>query len=44
MSGKKSTPEAKLETYYQGERLQKWKEHFKNILETPPKFNDKLTK
>ena len=41
MRGKKSTSIAKLKTASQIERMQKWKECFKNLLGNLPKVNNK---
>ena len=42
MSGRKNTLKPKLKADNQEERLQKWKEHFKNVLGKPPEITDKL--
>ena len=42
--GKKSTSWAKLKAANQEERLQKWKEHFKNLLGNPPEITNIHTK
>ena len=39
----KSTSRAKLKTANQQDRLQKWKEHFQNLLGNPPEITDKHT-
>ena len=41
MSKRKSISRAKLKTIDQEERIQMWKEHFKNLLEKSLKFIDK---
>ena len=38
---KRSISRAKLKVANQDERLQKWKEHFKNLPGNPPDINDK---
>ena len=43
-SGKKSILRAKLKPDSQEERLQKLKEHFKNLLRNPPEVTDKPIK
>ena len=40
VSGRKSTSRAKLKIASQEERLQKWKEHFKNLLGNPSKITE----
>ena len=42
VSRRKSTKGVKLKATSQEERLQKWKEHFKNLLGNPPEITDKL--
>ena len=37
----KSTPRAKLKAASREERIQKWKEHFKNLLGNSPKVTSK---
>ena len=44
VSRRKSTNRVKQKSSYQEERFQKWKEHFKNLLENPPEVPDKLIK
>ena len=44
MNGSKSTSKVKLKTASQGERLQNWKEHFKNLVENSPEITDKEIK
>ena len=34
----------KLKATYQEKRLEKWKEHFKNLLGNPPEVTEKKTK
>ncbi len=41
---RKSTLRSKLKAANQEERLQKWKEHFKNLLGNPPEVTDKPIK
>ena len=41
MSKRKSTLREKLKAASQHERLQQWKEHFKNLLGSPPEITDK---
>ena len=43
VSGRKSMLRIKLKVASQEERLQKWKEHFKNLLGNPPEITDKPT-
>ena len=43
MNWRKSTSRAKWKATSQEERLQKWKENFKNLLENLPKITDKPT-
>ena len=44
LSGKDSILRAKLEAASLEEKLLKWKEHLKNLLENPPETTDKPTK
>ena len=44
MNRRKSTFRAKLKAASQKERLQIWKEHFKNLLENPPEVTNKTIK
>ena len=43
VSGRKSTSRVKLKAASQEERLQKWKEYCKNLLEYPSEITDKRT-
>ena len=42
MNKRKNTLSAKLKAASQGEQIQIWKEHFKNLLGNSPKVTDKL--
>ena len=44
MKGRKNTSRANLNAANQEGRLQKWKEHLKNLLENNPRFTDKTIK
>ena len=41
LSWRKSKSRTKLEAVSQEKRLLKWKEHFKNLFESPPEITDK---
>ena len=43
VNGMKSTARLKLKSTRQKERLQKWKEHFKNMVGKPTEIADKPT-
>ena len=43
VSGRKYTSRAKLTASCYEERPQKWKEHYKNLLENPQKMSDEPT-
>ena len=40
VSRRKSTTRAKLKAASQEERIHLWKQHFKNLLQKPPKVTD----
>ena len=42
--GKEEHLKSKPKAVYLEERLQKWKEHFKNLLRKPPEITDKPIK